>query len=275
MVSVSSSSNATFYSTQRSMFSKLDANSDGALSKDEFVAGRPKEVSEAQATSLYSRIDSESAGSITEEQLDASMRSGGSGSATTSLFPNDAMAVLMLMSPQGGPPSADDIYAVMDADGDGSVTEAEFITARPDDVSKEDAAVLYATIDTEGTGSITEEQITESMPGPGGPPPGGMPPEGASSEEIYDALDSNEDGMVSIEEFLAGRPEDVTEEQATVLFESLDTQGTGPITEEQFAALAPSRDNGMRFPDDVGAVRLEDLLDLIASKATADEAAVA
>ncbi|HXV29642.1 MAG TPA: EF-hand domain-containing protein [Sinorhizobium sp.] len=271
MVSVSSSSNAAFYPAQRSVFSKLDTNSDGALSKDEFVAGRPKEVSEAQASSLYSRIDSEDAGSITEEQFNASMGPGGSGSAAASPFSNDAMAVLMLMSPQGGPPSVADIYADIDADGDGGVTEAEFVAARPDDVSEEDAAALFATIDTEGTGSITEEQFANSMPGPGGPPPGGMPPQAMSSEEAYDALDTNEDGVVSLDEFLAGRPEDVTEEQATALFESFDTEGTGSISEEQFAALAPPRDAGMRFSDDAAANGLDELLALIASMSTEDD----
>ena len=268
MVSVSSSSSAAYSSTQRTMFNRLDSNSDGKLTKDEFVAGRPKDVSESQASALYSSIDSDNAGSISEEQFDASMPSGGSVGSMTSMLSSDAMAVLMAMSPQGGNLSASDIYAEMDADGDGSVTEAEFVAARPADISEEDATALYATIDTEGTGSITEAQFAESMPD--GPPPGGMPPQEASSTEgAYDALDTNEDGTVSLEEFLAGRPDDVTEEQATALFESLDTEGTRSITETQFATLGPSGDP---LPFSSDADGLDGLLALINAMATADEA---
>jgi Ca2+-binding EF-hand superfamily protein len=156
------------------------------------------------------------------------------------------MAVLMQLSQQGGMMSsgggaggqggqfAANVYASMDTDSDGSVTQAEFISARPDDVSEDDAKALYASIDTEGTGSITEEQFADSMKSAqgGGAPSGG----GQSAEEVYDALDTNQDGVVSQDEFLVGKPDDMSTEDATALFDALDTEDSGSITEEQFAA---------------------------------------
>ena len=105
------------------------------------------------------------------------------------------MSVLMQLS-QGGMappdgdvesgerPSAADLYTKMDSDKDGSVTKSEFVAARPEHATEEEATSFYNSIDTKGTGSITEQQLADSMKdkgGPGGPegrhmgPPGGAP----------------------------------------------------------------------------------------------------
>lgn len=250
MTSVSSASSSAAYTSQKSMFSKLDTDQNGSLTEDEFVSGRPKDVSKEQASALYARIDTGKTGALNEDQFDEAMPSNRPDTGLQSLLSGDAMAVLMLMSQQGGmpfggdtqgagngQPSIADIYADMDADGDGKVTEAEFVAARPDDVSEDGAKGLFASIDTEGSGSITEEQFADSIKrhgGPqGGPPPGGG--DAASTDEIYDALDTNKDGVVSEEEFLAAHPADVTDEQAAALFKSIDTDNKGSIAKEQFS----------------------------------------
>jgi Ca2+-binding EF-hand superfamily protein len=161
------------------------------------------------------------------------------------------------MMGQGNQPSMADLYSEMDADGDGAVTQAEFVTARPDDVSEEDSMALYATIDTDETGSITEDEFTAAMSagpgGAGGPPAGGGAGgtgSAGSSDETYDALDTNEDGVVSETEFLAAHPADVTDEQASALFDSIDTEGTGSITREQFATfMSGSRPDAEAGPE--------------------------
>lgn len=248
-VSSATSSNAAYYASQKTLFSKLDADENGTLSKEEFVSGRPKNVAEKQASELYAKIDSSSTNALTEDQFDEGMKSNRPSTGIEAQLSGDAMAVLMQLSWQGGmmsfgddtggmggQPSISDLYADMDADSDGTVTKDEFISSRPEDMSEEDAKAFYEKIDTESTGSITEEQLAASMKGPGGP--GGMPPQGgeaASTEEVYDSLDTNQDGVVSQEEFLAARPDDVSEEQATALFESIDTEGTGSISKEQFS----------------------------------------
>ena len=61
---------------------------------------------------------------------------------------------------------------------------------------------------------------------------------GASTEEsqTFSELDTNQDGVVSAEELAAARPEDVSEEMAAHLFKSLDTDGSGGLTETEYAA---------------------------------------
>jgi hypothetical protein len=196
------------------MFKRLDADGSGSLSKEEAAADRPGEPAAKSRSSAAASSDSIN--------------------ATTSASPEsylsgDAMAVLMLMKQQGGfsfdggmgcgDRSAADLSAQMDADGDGAITQAEFVSSRPDDVSEEDAVALFKSIDTEGEGSLTAEQLDAGMkasaPPPGGPPPGSSA--GGAEDETFDALDTNKDGVVSEDEFLAfspGASEEATSDSA-------------------------------------------------------------
>jgi Ca2+-binding EF-hand superfamily protein len=234
-----SGGNAAYYLMQKEMFTKTDANEDGSVSKSEYVSGRPKGMSEEDAAKAYSTIDTEGTGSISLEQFTSA-----ASAAPESKLSGAAMDVLMQMGPQGGmmPPGGQadtsEMFSDLDADSDGSLTEAEFLAGKPDDMTDEQASALFDKIDSEGTGSVTEDQFAESMTkGPGGapmgPPPGGNSEE--DTEETFDTLDTNQDGVVSEAEFLAGKPEDVSDEQASTLFDALDTEGTGSITVEQFS----------------------------------------
>ena len=137
--------------------------------------------------------------------------------------------------------STSEMYDKMDADGDGSVTQEEFVAARPDDVTEEMAANLYNSFDTDTSGSLTESEFETAMnqaPPPPPPPPGGGGGMGSSTEksQTFSELDTNQDGVVSAEELAAARPDDVTEEMAANLFKSLDTDGSGGLTETEYAA---------------------------------------
>ena len=137
--------------------------------------------------------------------------------------------------------STSEMYDKMDADGDGAVTQEEFVAARPDDVTEEMAANLYNSFDTDTSGSLTESEfetaMNQALPPPP-PPSGGGGGMGASTEEsqTFSELDTNQDGVVSAEELAAARPEDVSEEMAANLFKSLDTDGSGGLTETEYAA---------------------------------------
>jgi Ca2+-binding EF-hand superfamily protein len=157
------------------------------------------------------------------------------------------------------PPSASDMYSAMDTDGDGSVTEEEFLAAKPDDVSDEQAQSFYDSIDTEGTGSITEDQLAATMQQGGPQASGDMPPpppppsdsaSGTSSSssssdisDLFSALDTDGDGSVSASEFLAGKPDDVTDDMAQNLYNSIDTEGTGSITLDQLQSFFSNGDS--------------------------------
>lgn len=120
------------------------------------------------------------------------------------------MSVLMQLS-QGGMmppdgdidggerPSAADLYTKMDSDKNGSVSKSEFVAARPEHASEEEATSFYNSIDTKGTGSITEQQLADSMQNRGdhgGPdgrrmgPPGGANDMGSQDVALQQLLAS-------------------------------------------------------------------------------------
>lgn len=57
-----------------------------------------------------------------------------------------------------------------------------------------------------------------------------------AAEKAYSKIDTDQSDSVSLAEFVAGRPKDMSEDDATKIFKSIDTGGTGSITEDQFAA---------------------------------------
>ncbi|WP_245464159.1 EF-hand domain-containing protein [Rhizobium sp. NXC24] len=153
--SSSSTSSATQQSagpngSQSDMISAMDTDGDGNISEAEFVAARPSDVSEDQATTLFKSFDTSNTGSLTEDQLASAMQSN---------------------EPPPPPPSGEtpddseisSMFTSMDTDGDGSVSEAEFVAARPSDVSEEQATTLFDSLDTTSSGSLTESQLESSM----------------------------------------------------------------------------------------------------------------
>lgn len=75
---------------------------------------------------------------------------------------------------------------------------------------------------------------------PKGPPPGG--PEGRPNpEEIFKHLDTNSDGSISKEEFLAGPRAQKDPEKAGKRFDELDKDKDGKLSKEEFLAGAARR----------------------------------
>lgn len=197
-----------------------------------------------------------------EQSISSSIVSGGKASAAASRVDSEAslidsaqkllsqlMTVLMNAQGQSSQSTQDadedgtspaDRVAAMDSDGDGMVTQAEFVAARPDDVSEEQASSLFASFDSEDAGTLSVDALSEAMAqGPGQAPRGPPPPSDEGDDtlsSLFSTLDSDGDGVISQEEFLAARPDDVSEDQASTLFESLDTEGTGSLSEDQFVA---------------------------------------
>ncbi|MBA9033272.1 EF-hand domain-containing protein [Rhizobium leguminosarum] len=127
---------------------------------------------------------------------------------------------------------ADMDVAQLDSDGDGYVSKAEFVAARPSDVSEDQARTLFDSFDSEGSGSLSVDAMTEAMSAqqserPEGPPPSADDDQFAS---LLSDLDTDGDGLVTLDEFMAGKPDDVTESQASQLFSLLDTSGTGSLS---------------------------------------------
>lgn len=129
-------------------FSRLDADSDGSVTLDEFVSGRPKDMSESDANALFKSIDSAGAGSINEGRYSAFMEKNPPAHGHRG---------------HGGGVDAAQLFAKVDTDQDGSLSLAEFVAGRPDDMSEEDATTLFKSIDTDEKGTISLDQFNASL----------------------------------------------------------------------------------------------------------------
>ncbi|HWU62840.1 MAG TPA: EF-hand domain-containing protein [Ensifer sp.] len=234
-----STSSSYAYSTQRHKTRGADnQNDDSSQSTASLIASlMSAQAGQAGATSTVS--DGSSASSSTAQALSS---------------------VSSMMLDRQTPPSASDMYTAMDTDGDGSVTEQEFLAAKPDDVSDDQAKALYDSIDTKGTGSITEDQLATSMQHGGAHGAGRMPPppppsssdsssssSTTSSSDISDlfaSLDTDGDGSVSASEFLAAKPDGMTDDMAKNLYDAIDTDGAGSISLDQMESFFSNGDTG-------------------------------
>lgn len=83
-------------------YAEMDSDDNGAVTKDEFTAGRPEHASEEQATSFFNAIDTKGTGSITEEQFTTAMeaREGERGPGGH-------------MGPPGGMPDMDELQKLL------------------------------------------------------------------------------------------------------------------------------------------------------------------
>jgi Ca2+-binding EF-hand superfamily protein len=177
-MSLSVSGSSGFLQAQQAMFAKLDLNTDGALSSDEFSALGQNLPAEGGARQL---------------------KGGGGGLR----FSAETLGALLGVQQMSHADRAAEIFSGADADGDGSLTAEELSAdmaahAPPgaDDAdSASRAADLVAAGDTDGDGALSSEEFTALKP---------TATSGAEEEEqTYDAADSNKDGTVSMSELLA------------------------------------------------------------------------
>ena len=114
---------------------------------------------------------------------------------------------------------AAEVMSSLDSDGSGSIDSTEFASALQSDSS----ADIFARIDTDSDGSMSSEEFMAALEAskpehPEGakemgsmppPPPsgGGNESESDSQSQTYSALDTNQDGTVSLEELLSGAQE--------------------------------------------------------------------
>lgn len=130
--------------------------------------------------------------------------------------------------------SAKDLTALfkkLDTNSDNSVSRSEFVVGRPEDVSEDEAGSLFDTLDSSGSGSLGQDSFTSAFgqmsggmqsvllqaqesgqSGHGGPP---------DPEQMFEDLDSDGSGTVTRDEFVAGRPDDVSEDQAGAFFDKI------------------------------------------------------
>jgi len=155
------------------------------------------------------------------------------------------------------------MFDKLDTDQNGTLDDNELQAGKPKTMTKDQASKLYAVLDTDKSGTISKAEFTagtRSGPGMGlmsqlpadaldvllqlRQQGGGMPQASTgggsgqpASDAAYDALDTNKDGVVSEEEFLAAHPEQLTDDEAGKLFETIDTDKDGTVTQDQFKTI--------------------------------------
>lgn len=193
---------------------QYDSNGDGNLNADELGKTMQSVLPPPPSTMAFaqSRGDSDTATSQAGDDLFGKVDSDGDGAVSKTELQALPEAMSGGTASQAGV-SSDDVFSQLDADGDGSLTQAEFDAVRPSGAAGEAGGGM---------------QAMGGMP----PPPGG--PGGASasadSTTTYDALDTNEDGEVSLTERLAGSTSSVEQDAITALFNAIDTDGDASIS---------------------------------------------
>ena len=225
-------SSTTISQMQERVVKRVDANSDGSVSKDEFVSNRPQDVSEDQAKELWSKLDTTNAGSIATSEFVSAMATVGpppeglgnhdetsasspsdeslSASTSSSIAAATSELLQALLAAlenyastveQDDSTSSDavqwlsDLFGKIDTDGNGSVSQAEFVSNRPQGVSEDQAKAMWSELDTSASGSLTEEQFVSAMASVG-PPPG--PPPGILGDLSGSSASSTSEGSSSV-----------------------------------------------------------------------------
>jgi Ca2+-binding EF-hand superfamily protein len=183
-----------------------------------------------------------------KERMFAKVDTDGSGSVDKSEMQTMVEAIAIKSGKSVG--SADELMTKMDGNGDGSLSSDELDAGMksllPAPSSTVDFAQqhgrtgnsavddLFAALDTDGDGTIGKAELSAAVSGPPpGPPPEGPPPAGGAaagasgasgtgSTTSYDPLDTNEDGVVSVQERMAGEVQD--------LLKAMDTNGDQSIS---------------------------------------------
>jgi Ca2+-binding EF-hand superfamily protein len=162
----------------RDLFSQIDRNGSGAISKTDLEqavikAGGSKEAADA----LYAKLDPKGSGSVSEQQFAQVLfgapphhrhhHAGGTGDSSAA----DALASLFNADGGGAANSplqiAQNIFSKIDRNGDGAITKSELeqaVTAAGGDKAGADA--LYAKLDPNGTGSVSEQQFIDALQPP-------------------------------------------------------------------------------------------------------------
>lgn len=137
-------------------YSPLDKNQDGVVDA--------QELQEAAQSGLLS------ASILSDEDSDSS-----SDPSATDVFSGNLASMLLQMQQDSQSGSAtstdgssnespmDQLFASLDTDQDGKITQDEFVAGRPADMSESDAGDLFKSLDTQNTGSLTKDQFAEGL----------------------------------------------------------------------------------------------------------------
>lgn len=195
---------SSVYSSKSAAFSKADADGDGKLSVAEFQSIGSTESDSAASTKKSSAND-----------LKAVIESFLSGLQQGGMVSGANMLAAQGSTPQPSPPQKpEDFLKVADTDGDGAISLDEFKAAAPKDADLSQAEDMFNKIDSDGDGTLSLSELTtdaetKQAAGAGGAHHmhgGGKKKDDDDDDTAtaIDPLDTNGDGVVSMDELLGG-----------------------------------------------------------------------
>ncbi len=150
------------------------------------------------------------------------------------------------------------LFTKLDTNNDKSVSKNEFVAGKPSDATDDQASSMFDSLDSSKSGSLSESgmqtafqqmatvmqsvliqaQSDSSSTQQDGPP---------DASEMFSSLDADGDGSVTRSEFLAGKPDDISDEQAGAFFDKIAGNNGDSLTQAQFTegmkSMAPPSDS--------------------------------
>lgn len=151
-----------------------------------------------------------------------------------------------------------EMFTTLESNGDGGIDLSELKAGAPKDGRGPEAAEILKQADTDGNGTIDEQENDsflskmEEHRKAGGMPPG-PPPTGngesddssdASVSAVFDPLDTNKDGKVSLKELLAAAKRSELSDEAEALSKLFGDSDDSSVTKKEFSSLLRSLVNG-------------------------------
>ncbi len=268
------------YAIRQNLFNMIDANGDGSVTKTEVENAVTAAGSNTQAAdALYAQLDPSNTGNVTQQEFNQNLPGPPlSDSMGTQLIVYQAQG---WPGTSGGDPASvlgQNLFSQIDADGDGSITKSELEQAVTKAGGTAQAAdALYAQLDPNNAGSVSQQQFTDALsqmlphhhhghrgkPGDSNGAENAPPfdaqgagvnaatPPWQLAQNLFSQIDTDASGSVSKSELeQAVTAAGGTSQAADALYAQLDPNNTGSVSEQQFAqALQPPSPSGTTAED--------------------------
>jgi len=284
MTSLSGIGNGAYnpYSIQQSLFNEIDTSGSGSITKSELEqAVTSAGGTTTAADALYADLDPNNTGSVTEQQFERNLPtlpfSDQMGAQMIGFQARGWPGAPGAASPGG---LVQSLFNEIDTSGSGSITKSELetaVTAAGGTTTAADA--LYAQLDPNNTGSVTEQQFAQTLSQlkPHHHHFGGANADGGNSaqdalaslfqadgtggttspaqvaQNLFSQIDTSGSGSITKSELeTAVTAAGGTTTAADALYAQLDPNNTGSVSEQQFAqALQPPSPTGTTARDAV------------------------
>lgn len=252
--------------TPEELFTKLDTDGNGSLTQAELENGRPPgmpEPTDAMKAEHLARLDANSDGTVSKEEfIQAESQRPPRGFGFPGMFGGN-LGEMQRVSPEQR-------FATLDTDNSGTLTQAEWESGRPANappLSDTEKAQRWARMDANSDGTVSKEEFVQAHPqrsprnfgfgtmqgfngfvGPQAFFGGNFFNNGLSSIQATSAdqnlstLDSNNDGSISKTEFESSQLSGLSALSSEVkaqLWARLDANNDGQISQDELSKTCP------------------------------------